>query len=181
LQCRADKTHSSYHSDDEAFLGPNCTIASLSLGAARDFFMRECGLARSVVWSADYVAGRKAPAGVDIAPARPDQKSGTKGSGPAAGRPTERWRLGDGDLLVMRGRTQSEWEHAVPKRASAGPRINITFRRVNCVAGVNSELRGCLAAVHDSLCGPDFMRYSRGDGPGYRWRGGRLVEAPGGQ
>lgn len=30
----------SYHSDDESFLGPNPTIASLSLGASRDFHMR---------------------------------------------------------------------------------------------------------------------------------------------
>ncbi|KAK6336258.1 hypothetical protein TWF696_001819 [Orbilia brochopaga] len=29
-----------YHSDDEAFLGPNPTIASLSLGATRDFLMK---------------------------------------------------------------------------------------------------------------------------------------------
>lgn len=42
-QHRADQVNSSYHSDDEAFLGPNCTIASISLGAARDFFMRESG------------------------------------------------------------------------------------------------------------------------------------------
>ncbi|KAF3907811.1 hypothetical protein ABW21_db0209094 [Orbilia brochopaga] len=30
----------SYHSDDETFLGPNPTIASLSLGATRDFLMK---------------------------------------------------------------------------------------------------------------------------------------------
>ena len=34
-------THSiSYHSDDERFLGPLPTIASLSLGGSRDFYMR---------------------------------------------------------------------------------------------------------------------------------------------
>ncbi|KAF3216789.1 hypothetical protein TWF106_008189 [Orbilia oligospora] len=30
----------SYHSDDESFLGPNPTIASLSLGTTRDFLMK---------------------------------------------------------------------------------------------------------------------------------------------
>lgn len=36
--------------------------------------------------------------------------------------------LGHGDLLVMGGRCQHDWEHAVPKVARAGPRISITFR-----------------------------------------------------
>lgn len=40
------------------------------------------------------------------------------------------WRtaLGDGDLLIMRGESQSIYQHSVPKAAAAGPRINITFR-----------------------------------------------------
>lgn len=38
--------------------------------------------------------------------------------------------LGDGDLLVMGGTCQQEWEHSVPKRAAAGERINLTFRRI---------------------------------------------------
>lgn len=33
-----------------------------------------------------------------------------------------------GDLLVTGGRCQREWEHAIPKVASAGPRLSITFR-----------------------------------------------------
>lgn len=36
--------------------------------------------------------------------------------------------LGGGDLLVMGGRCQDDWEHAVPKVAAAGPRISITYR-----------------------------------------------------
>ena len=35
---------------------------------------------------------------------------------------------GPGDLLVMGGASQTEWEHTVPKVASAGPRISITVR-----------------------------------------------------
>lgn len=33
-----------------------------------------------------------------------------------------------GDLLVMGGRTQMDWEHAVPKVAHAGPRVSATWR-----------------------------------------------------
>jgi hypothetical protein len=39
--------------------------------------------------------------------------------------------LKHGSLLVMRGYTQRDWQHSVPKRAKASsPRINLTFRRV---------------------------------------------------
>jgi alkylated DNA repair dioxygenase AlkB len=38
------------------------------------------------------------------------------------------FRLGQGDLLVTGGSFQRTWEHAVPKVASAGPRISITMR-----------------------------------------------------
>jgi alkylated DNA repair dioxygenase AlkB len=36
--------------------------------------------------------------------------------------------LGRGELLVTGGATQRAWEHSVPKVASAGPRMSITFR-----------------------------------------------------
>jgi alkylated DNA repair dioxygenase AlkB len=36
---------------------------------------------------------------------------------------------GHGDLIVMRGRTNAEWQHWIPKTAKAvGERINLTFR-----------------------------------------------------
>jgi alkylated DNA repair dioxygenase AlkB len=39
------------------------------------------------------------------------------------------WDLGHGDLLVMRGKSQSEFAHAVPKTSRpVGPRMNLTFR-----------------------------------------------------
>lgn len=41
----------------------------------------------------------------------------------------ESFRLGWGDLLVMGGTCQRDWEHGVPKRAAAGPRISTMFRR----------------------------------------------------
>ncbi len=33
-----------------------------------------------------------------------------------------------GDLLVMGGRNQHDWEHCVPKAARGGPRISVTYR-----------------------------------------------------
>jgi len=44
------------------------------------------------------------------------------------GGPSVPFSLGHGDLLVMGGRCQHEWEHCVPKAAKAGPRISVTFR-----------------------------------------------------
>ncbi|AKT41553.1 alpha-ketoglutarate-dependent dioxygenase AlkB family protein [Chondromyces crocatus] len=38
--------------------------------------------------------------------------------------------LGGGSLLVMSGTTQHFWRHGVPRQAGAGPRINLTFRRI---------------------------------------------------
>jgi alkylated DNA repair dioxygenase AlkB len=41
--------------------------------------------------------------------------------------------LPSGSLLVMRGDTQRNWKHEVPKRARpCGPRINLTFRYIHC-------------------------------------------------
>ena len=52
---------------------------------------------------------------------------------PNGGRTAYRLGLGHGDLLVMGGACQREWEHCVPKTAEpVGPRISIQFR----VAGV---------------------------------------------
>lgn len=52
---------------------------------------------------------------------------------PNGGRTAYRLGLGHGDLVVMGGACQREWEHCVPKTAEAvGPRISIQFR----VAGV---------------------------------------------
>ena len=37
-------------------------------------------------------------------------------------------RPGSGDLLVMGGRTQADWEHSVPKAARVGPRVSVSLR-----------------------------------------------------
>lgn len=45
------------------------------------------------------------------------------------GGPSRSWHLGHGDLLVMGGACQHQWEHAVPKSAAVhGPRLSIMFR-----------------------------------------------------
>ena len=41
------------------------------------------------------------------------------------------FEMGHGDLLVMGGSCQRTWEHAVPKVASAGPRISVQYRPLN--------------------------------------------------
>ncbi|WWD10059.1 hypothetical protein V865_008192 [Kwoniella europaea PYCC6329] len=87
----------SYHSDSESFLGPNPTIASLTLGHPRDFLLR-------------HINYKNHPrTGNSVA--------------------VEKFVLQDGDMVVMKGKTQHEWEHSIPKRKSAKGRINITFRK----------------------------------------------------
>lgn len=59
---------------------------------------------------------------------------------PAGGRLARSFDLGDGDLFVMGGTCQRDWEHRVPRRRHAEPRISITFRHRtpaidDCVAG----------------------------------------------
>jgi len=50
---------------------------------------------------------------------------------PRGGGPSRSWSLGNGDLFVMGGACQHEWEHTVPKvRHTTGPRLSITFRSV---------------------------------------------------
>ncbi len=45
-----------------------------------------------------------------------------------SGGASHRIRLNSGDLLIMGGATQHHWEHAVPKTASAPPRMSVTMR-----------------------------------------------------
>ncbi|OOF93137.1 hypothetical protein ASPCADRAFT_173875 [Aspergillus carbonarius ITEM 5010] len=127
----------SYHSDDERFLGPRPTIASISLGGRRDFLLKH----------------------------KPDAAGGV---GNGAGKPLK-FPLDSGDMLVMRGDTQANWLHSVPKRkgtqagaAGAIGRINITFRRAVVPGGTQN-----------------YYRYNVGDGMVYRWREeeGKMVAA----
>ncbi|KAH7326512.1 hypothetical protein B0I35DRAFT_137503 [Stachybotrys elegans] len=116
----------SFHSDDEKFLGPNPAIASFSLGAKRDFLLKH----------------KPAPSG-----------AGDQAPVPSK---TIKLPLGSGDMILMRGPTQSNWLHSIPKRAGKnaedGGRINITFRRAMVKGGTEN-----------------YYNYNVGTGPVYRW------------
>lgn len=62
---------------------------------------------------------------------------------PHGGGRSRAWQLGRGDLFVTGGRTQRDWDHAVPKVAKAeGPRISLAFRyglAVNAYGGPAKE------------------------------------------
>jgi alkylated DNA repair dioxygenase AlkB len=45
-----------------------------------------------------------------------------------AGPPAHVLTSGEGDLVVMGGRCQHEWQHTVPKAARAGARMSVTMR-----------------------------------------------------
>jgi len=49
---------------------------------------------------------------------------------PLGGGVSRAFALGEGDLLVMGGLCQTDWEHAVPKQKSAAPRMSCVFRHV---------------------------------------------------
>ena len=92
-----------WHADDEPELDPAAPIASLSLGAARDFRLRP----------------------------RPSPASAL--SGPLSGTPGKPFNLelAHGDLLLMEPPTQLWWQHALPRRLRLQQeRLNLTFRVV---------------------------------------------------
>lgn len=64
--------------------------------------------------------------------------------------------LASGDMILMRGRTQANWLHSIPKRtgknADDGGRINITFRRAMIKGGTEN-----------------YYNYNVGTGPVYKW------------
>lgn len=47
---------------------------------------------------------------------------------PEGGGPSVGYELHSGDLLVLGGTCQTTWQHCIPKRAHAGPRISVMFR-----------------------------------------------------
>lgn len=119
----------SYHSDDERFLGSQPAIASFSLGAKRDFLMKHKPLPK------------------DQKPSQENQGNEPK---------PLKLPLGSGDMVLMRGTTQANWLHSIPKRtgknAEDGGRINITFRRAMVKGGTEN-----------------YYNYNVGTGPVYRW------------
>ncbi len=80
----------------------------------------------SVAWHGDRHRRRVADpvvAIVSVGAARPFKLR------PRGGGASRSFDLGGGDLLVMGGACQHDWEHCVPKiRRPVGPRLSITFR-----------------------------------------------------
>ncbi|KAI8940494.1 hypothetical protein NX059_004174 [Plenodomus lindquistii] len=123
----------SYHSDDERFLGTEPAIASLSLGAKRDFLMKHKAIPPQAGMEMPEIKPMKLP-------------------------------LGTGDMILMRGRTQANWLHSIPKRAGvdAGKgRINITFRKAMVSGGTDN-----------------YYQYNVGSGKVHKWNAGqeKMVE-----
>lgn len=86
----------------------------------------------SVAWHGDrhrHVVTNPVIAIVSVGAPRPlrlRRRRDQGGSGPSLS-----WSLGNGDLFVMGGACQHDWEHTVPKVATtSGPRLSITFRSV---------------------------------------------------
>ena len=79
----------------------------------------------SVAWHGDRVA-RELPeavvALVSLGATRPFRLR------PTGGGPSELYRPGPGDLLVMGGSCQRTWQHSVPRSRGVGPRISVQFR-----------------------------------------------------
>ncbi|KAH0498348.1 hypothetical protein TgHK011_005604 [Trichoderma gracile] len=82
--------------------------------------------------------------------------SSDQGEKPASKSPTLKFPLNSGDMILMRGKTQSNWLHSIPKRSGKnqedGGRINITFRRAMVKGGTEN-----------------YYNYNVGSGPVYRW------------
>lgn len=93
---------------------------------------------------------------------------------PRSGGRSLAFELGFGDLLVMGGACQQTWEHAVPKVASAGPRISVQFRPVPPEAP-QERVRSIaeLITVLDEAPGPEPTRPKGGGPPGSRITGRR--------
>ena len=67
--------------------------------------------------------------------------------------------LASGDMVLMRGKTQSNWLHSIPKRKGGDAdkgRINITFRRAMVPGGTEN-----------------YYRYNVGEGAPHRWDRGK--------
>ncbi|KAM7501079.1 hypothetical protein LguiA_025493 [Lonicera macranthoides] len=101
-----------WHADDEKLYGSTPEIASISFGCERDFLLKK-------------------------KPSKTSQAKKNEGEPPSkrskknVHSDQHSFTLKHGSLLVMRGYTQRDWVHSVPKRAKADAvRINLTFRRV---------------------------------------------------
>ncbi|KAK4721036.1 hypothetical protein R3W88_011269 [Solanum pinnatisectum] len=101
-----------WHADDEKLYGPTPEIASLSFGCEREFLLKK--------------KPYKTPRGKNTS-GEPSKKRPKIDASPEK----HSFVLKHGSLLVMRGYTQRDWLHSVPKRVKEDSiRINLTFRLV---------------------------------------------------
>lgn len=77
----------------------------------------------------------------------------------------EKFALRSGDMVVMRGTTQANWLHSIPKRTgktqTTSARINVTFRKAINAKGSNN-----------------YSHYNVGSGPLHRFVDGSMVQMP---
>lgn len=107
---KAGSDYVSWHADDEPLYGPTPEIASVTFGCEREFLLRKKPTKSQAAAGSGEMARKR------LKISTPQQHS---------------FLLKHGSLLVMRGYTQRDWHHSVPKRAKAtSTRINLTFRRV---------------------------------------------------
>lgn len=81
----------------------------------------------SVAWHGDYVAREMQSALVATLSLGAPRRFLLR---PTGGGRSLGWSLGWGDLFVMGGSCQRTWQHCVPKRQHAAPRIAVMFRPV---------------------------------------------------
>lgn len=86
----------------------------------------------SVAWHSDRIGIDPANAVVAIVSLGGPRRFLLK---PAGGGRSRSFTLASGDLLVMGGSCQQDWEHSIPKVASAPPRMSVTFRRTGAAKG----------------------------------------------
>lgn len=79
----------------------------------------------SVAWHGDRVGAHRVDTIVAIVSLGSPRKFLLR---PDGGGPSVGYDLRSGDLLVLGGTVQRTWEHCVPKRAHAGPRVSVMFR-----------------------------------------------------
>jgi alkylated DNA repair dioxygenase AlkB len=82
----------------------------------------------SVAWHGDRIAREIAEPLVAIVSIGEPRRFLLRPKAKGVGLATVRLMLGRGELLVTGGTTQRAWEHSIPKVASAGPRMSLTFR-----------------------------------------------------
>ncbi|KAH7405105.1 hypothetical protein KP509_15G056600 [Ceratopteris richardii] len=140
---KSGNDYAAWHADDEKLYGPTPTIASVTLGTEREFLIRRKGNKSPQINSNTHKPAVADKQNINNAfdvlitnsaqqTCKPKRKSCDVLT---VGKPSGElysFMLKHGSLFVMKGYTQRDWEHCVPKRKRAsGLRINLTFRYIN--------------------------------------------------